>query len=198
MTTDSTWAEFADLTADREPLPFFDTALVVTDGEQGNGRLVVDLGCGAGVETRGFLARGWRVFAMDAEPHAIEVLLERVHEEHRGRLETAVGSFTSTPLPQADLVYASLSLPFAAEDFLASVDAALTAVKPGGHFVGVFLGPNDTWAPDDDTKVVDRSDLGRLFSGFADVLIEEDEFDGSYSKGDKHWHWFVVSARRPA
>lgn len=189
------WARFAEATASRRPLPFFDIAMDATDGDHGGGRLAIDLGCGAGVETLALLERGWRVFAMDSEPRAIEVLADRVPESHQANLQTAVGRFTDVDLPKADLVYASLSLPFAVNDFDASIDAALSAVRPGGWFVGVLLGANDTWA--DEVATVDRSELNRLFSGFENLSIDAQEFDGDSGAGPKHWHWYVIRALRP-
>lgn len=197
MITDTTWADYAERTAGRRPLPFFETAIGVTRGEDGTGRLVIDLGCGAGVEAQGFLDRGWEVFAVDSEPRAVEVLLEATPAEHKARLRTVVGRFNEVALPEADLVYASLSLPFAGPDFDESVQAALGAVAPGGWFVGVFLGPNDTWASEDGVAIVDKSSLHRLLRGFEEVMVRPSEFDGDSGVGPKHWHWYVVSARRP-
>lgn len=196
--SDSTWADYAERTAGRKPLPFFETAIAVTGGNDGAGRLVLDLGCGAGVEVRAFLERGWDVFAVDAEPRAVEVLLEGMPEEHLSRLRTAVGRFSEVDLPRADLVYASLSLPFAGAEFDESVAAALEAVAPGGWFVAVFLGPNDTWASDDGVAIVDKSTLHRLLRGFEDITVAPSEFDGGSGAGPKHWHWYVVSAKKPA
>ncbi|MEA1902605.1 MAG: methyltransferase domain-containing protein [Actinomycetota bacterium] len=193
---DSGWEQYAEVTAGRPPLPFFDVAVAKANGDHGDGRLVVDLGSGGGVEARAFLERGWRVFAVDAEPRAVEVLLERTNREHLDRLETAVGRFTDVTLPQADLVYASLSLPFAVDDFEESIASALAAVRPGGWFIGVLLGPHDTWA--DQVATVDRSDIARLFTDFENLDIDTHEFDGPSGIGPKHWHWHVISARKPS
>ena len=193
---EDTWAAFAAATAGRTTLPFFDRAIAVTGGDDGAGRLVVDLGCGTGVETRAFLERGWSVFASDGEPRAIDVVTAEVPDEHRSRLTTAVGRFVEVDLPPADLVYAQFSLPFAADEFDESVAGALAAVRPGGWFVGQFLGQHDTWAPDADVAPVDRVDLERLFAGF-EMTIDEQEYDGPSGAGPKHWHIFHVEARRP-
>ena len=188
-----TWSKFADMTVDREPL-FYHVAEQVA-GDDGAGRLVVDLGCGAGSASRTFLAHGWRVFATDAEPRGIQLLLDRVGDNERSRLETAVGRFTEVDLSLADLVFASLSLPFAVEEFEDSLDAALSALKPGGWFVAVLFGPNDSWA--DEVVTVDRDYLEDRFEEFESVEVRDEEFDGQTEAGPKHWHWMTIIARRP-
>jgi SAM-dependent methyltransferase len=193
----STWARYAEGTAGRDPMKFLAQAIEQTAGEEGDGRLAIDLGSGAGNETLALLERGWKVHAVDSEPRAIEMLESRVDETQRSRLTTQVGAFDKAALPLADLVFASLSLPFAGDSHDLSVQRALNAVKPGGWFVGVLFGHNDTWSSNTEVSSVDRGDIAALFTGFDPVEIDEEEFDGSSSIGEKHWHWYVVSAHRP-
>lgn len=193
----STWARYAEGTAGRDPMKFLAQAIKLTAGGEGHGRLAIDLGCGAGNETLALLEKGWDVHAIDSEPRAIELLRSRVGDDALSRLTTQVGAFDEVDLPMADLVFASLSLPFAGEKHDASVRRALAAVKPGGWFVGVFFGHNDMWASTPGVSSIDRDDIATLFAGFDPVDIDEEEFDGPSSIGEKHWHWYVVSACRP-
>lgn len=194
----SVWARYAEGTAGRDPMKFLARAVEVTDGDSGGGRLAIDLGCGAGNEVLALLERGWRVHAVDGEPKAIEILESRVSAAARSRLTTEVARFHEADLPQADLVFASLSLPFAGKNQDEAVSHALDAVRPEGWFVGVFFGKNDSWASLEGVASVDRSRISSLFEGFDSVQVDEEEFDGPSGAGDKHWHWFVVAARRPA
>ena len=155
---------------------------------------MIDLGCGGGADTRAFLEHGWSVFAVDAEPRAIEVLRAHVPEHQTARLTTAVGRFNEVDLPAADLVFASLSLPFAGDEFEESIAAAIGALKPGGWFVAVLLGGNDSWA--DEVATVDSGQLEHLLLDFDHVGIKEQEFEGDSGAGPKHWHWVMVTARR--
>lgn len=177
-------------------MEFLDTALRLADGESGQGRLAIDLGCGAGNETIALLQRGWRVHAVDGAPRAIEVLNERVPPDLAQMLTTEVTFFHEALLPDADLVFASLSLPFAAQHLRDSVEVAVKAVRPGGWFVGVFFGHNDTWADEDDVATVDTDDINSMLTELEGVSIEESEFDGPSGAGPKHWHWYVAGARR--
>ncbi len=63
----------------------------------------------------------------------------------------------------ADLVFASLSLPFAGDKHDSSVRRALAAVKPGGWFVGVLFGHNGTWASNPAVSSIDRGDVVTSF-----------------------------------
>jgi len=193
----SNWARYAEGTAGREPMKFLAHAIELTKGGEGHGRLAIDLGCGAGNEALALLERGWKVHAIDSEPRAVELLESRVGDDDLPRLTTRIGAFDEIDLPMADLVFASLSLPFAGDKHDSSVRRALAAVRPGGWFVGVLFGHNDTWASNPAVSSVDRGDIVTIFSGFDPVEIKEEEFDGPSSIGKKHWHWYVVSARRP-
>lgn len=191
------WARYAEGTAGRQPMEFLDRAIELTEGGVGLERLAIDLGCGAGNETLALLERGWRVHAVDGEPRAIEILTDRVPADIAARLTTEVSLLHQANLPRADLVFASLSLPFAGKQLRQAVDNATAAVKTGGWFVGVFFGHNDTWAAEDDVATVDAAEIEAMFAEFEMVHIDESEFDGPSGAGPKHWHWYVVSARRP-
>lgn len=191
------WARYAEGTAGRDPVKFLDVALEKTGGRQGLGRLAIDLGSGAGNEALVLLEHGWRVLAIDGEPRAIEILESRVPKGLSPRLETLVVGFTSLKLPPADLVFASLSLPFAGDDLERVVGLALDAVVPGGWFVGVLFGAEDDWASEPDIAVVGLDDIDRWLADFTNLEIAEEEFDGPSGSGPKHWHWYVVSAQRP-
>jgi SAM-dependent methyltransferase len=191
------WSDFYEATADRGLNERFLRAIELTAGNEGAGKVAIDLGSGAGVESKAFLDRGWSVFAIDAEPAAIERLLAEVGGEQRRRLTAVVGAFDEVELPQADLVFAQYSLPFAAADRLDdSVRAALAAVKPGGWFYGQLFGPNDDWA-NKGTTPIDRAAIIEHFAGFDPVSIEEeDAVRDTVNLGMKRWHVFTIEAQR--
>ncbi|MGI9609302.1 MAG: class I SAM-dependent methyltransferase [Acidimicrobiia bacterium] len=195
--TDMEWSGFIEATADIEPTAFHAFAMPLV-GSDGDGRQAIDLGFGGGRDTRVFLANGWSVYATDVTPEAAQILLSRVDPDQRDRLTIEIGRFHEVNLPMADLVYASYSLPFAAGDFEASVDAALAAVRPGGWFAGVFFGVNDEWISPE-VAAVTREWIGARFAGWESIRIDEFDDDGEFGmEGDtKHWHWYFVAAQRP-
>ncbi|MCL1592951.1 MAG: class I SAM-dependent methyltransferase [Actinomycetia bacterium] len=192
------WVTFLEATTSRGPLEYFHSAMEFVDGNRGKGRQAIDLGCGGGADTRGLLARGWRVLAVDAEPEARRMLELRTPDAHRERLEIMIGQFHAVLLPPADLVYAQFSLPFAGDDHHAAVVNALSAVSPGGAFVGQLFGEHDDWASDPHVAWVDRNWIEQTFSDFAEVDIDERDNEGPYgTEGSiKRWHFFHIRARR--
>src|SRR5436305_1458940 len=70
--TGISWPEFARATRDDPhwPLMARAAAMLARPGD------ALDLGCGAGRDTRYLLAHGWRVTAVDSEPEAISLLTE--------------------------------------------------------------------------------------------------------------------------
>jgi tellurite methyltransferase len=194
---DHDWMAFLEATTSRGPLEYFHSAMAFVDGHRGAGRQAIDLGCGGGADTRLLLARGWRVFAVDAEPHAGVLLEEATPERDRDRLDVAIGQFDEVDLPQADLVYAQFSLPFAGKRLDAAVENALSAIGPGGAFVGQFFGANDDWADDAGVAWVDRSWVEETFCDFKELDVDERDHRGPYgTRGEtKRWHFFHVRAR---
>ena len=159
--------------------------------------VAVDLGCGDGKESLELLSRGWTVLATDQAPEAIDRLLASVPLEARERLTTAVAAFTEVDFPTADLVYAGLSLPFCtAADFARVWPNIVTALRPGGFFVGHFFGPNDTWAGTPDMNFHSRAEVEQLLSGLEAISLGEHDADGEAVGGPKHWHLFSVICRK--
>jgi len=74
---DTHWPDYYAATVDR---PAWGTTIDAAErfaaqvGPEAPPLLAVDLGCGAGRDTRELLRRGWRVLAVDAEAAAIEAV----------------------------------------------------------------------------------------------------------------------------
>jgi SAM-dependent methyltransferase len=159
--------------------------------------VAVDLGCGDGKETLELLALGWTVLATDRAPEGIERLLESVPPEACERLTTRIAAFTDVDFPAADLVFAAVSLPFCGPaDFKRVWENIVTALRPGGFFVGHMFGPHDTWAGTPDMNFHPRTEVEQLLTGFEIISLREQDEDGAAVGGPKHWHLFHVIARR--
>src|SRR3982750_3460898 len=82
------WAEYNDSQRGREVRPLC-AELIALAGD-GAGRAAVDLGCGAGIETRALLRAGWRVHATDSAPGTRERVVATTEEADPARLTVEV------------------------------------------------------------------------------------------------------------
>jgi SAM-dependent methyltransferase len=191
----STWTAYYESQGDRAPR---DLLLSTLDAFGPGARDAIDLGCGTGIETVAILRRGWRVFAIDAEPAGIERLLVRASAPERERLQAQVGSIEDVELPTGDLVWAGYSLFFVPPQRFATTWTGIKgSVRPGGRFAGQLLGERDTWAAGGDVNAHTRADAQAFFDGWTLERFDEEENDGDACSGPKHWHLFHVVARAP-
>ena len=191
----STWTAYYESQGDRAPR---DLLVSTLDAFGPGARDAIDLGCGTGIETAAILRRGWRVFAVDAEPVGIERLLRRAAAPERERLQAQVGSIEDVELPTADLVWAGYSLFFVPPQRFASTWTGIKrSVRPGGRFAGQLLGERDSWTAGGDVNGHTRADAEAFFDGWTLERFDEEENDGDACSGPKHWHLFHVVARAP-
>ncbi|MEV6851122.1 class I SAM-dependent methyltransferase [Actinoplanes sp. NPDC051411] len=191
------WAEYNDSQQGRAARPLC-AELITLDGD-GAGRDAIDLGCGAGIETRALLSAGWRVYATDAAPGTRERVLAATDETDPARLTVEVTDLrTLRDLPHADLIYAGYSLPYVGPNHLPAVWRVIRARLRPGAWLGVNLfGENDSWAGNPDEVFLGASAARALFDGLDVLRFDEVEEDGPAYSGTKHWHTFDVIARMP-
>lgn len=186
------WPEFYRITKDRPPWP----RLVAAVEQLGRVGKALDLGCGAGRDTRYLLARGFEVTAVDRESASLAALAD-LPGEHLHLVQSAFEDFT---FGQYDLVNAHFSLPFTRKDRFATIFARLkSSLKPGGIFVGQFFGVNDTWnVPENSMTFFTAEQARQQLAGLEILEFEEEDQDGATADGtQKHWHIYHLIARRP-
>jgi len=185
------WSAYNEAQVGREPRALCRD--VLARAGEGRGRLAVDLGAGAAVETTAMLAAGWRVLAVDSDAG----LAERFGEV--ADLEVRVAAFEDVDLPQADLVHAGYALPFVGpEDFPRVWQEVRAALAPGAWLAVDLFGDRDDWAGEDGMTFVDRARVDDLLHGLDVVDLDEEERDaGAFRSDTKHWHVFHVIARQP-
>ncbi len=192
------WSAYHRFTAGREPRPLF--ARAIEHLGPARGRSAVDIGFGDGTESRGLLAGGWSVFAVDVEPTAADGLTRGLPAEERSRLQVVTARVEDVELPPADFVYAGFALPFCAPDRFPEVwDRIGEALSPDGLFAGQLFGDRDSWAPNPEMTFVDRDQLTSLLAAYEVLHLEEEDAPGDSFAGPKHWHVFhLMALRRPA
>jgi len=161
-------------------------------------RLAVDLGCGAGRDTRELLRRGWRVLAVDREGAAIEAVVAATPEDDRARLESVVADLATVELPACDLVLASVSLQFLTPaEHAAAFERITAALRPGGRFAGLLYGDRDEAASDPAYTCPSPDAIRGYLAAFDIESWFEREEDGKMALGDPHHiHLIEVVARR--
>ena len=194
------WRQYYEVTAERPP---WTTVIKAAEafGEPRpwrDPRRAVDLGCGGGRDARELLRRGWRVLAMDATPHAMDVLRSLTPLDHLERLETHVGDLADFDIPPCDLVNASLILPFlGADDYAATWARIRDALAPGGRFAGMLFGDRDGLADDPDATCPPPDVIRAHLDGFEIEYWAEKEEDGHTALGEAHhFHLIEVVAVR--
>lgn len=189
------WAKFYRHTRERPPWPRMIRAasLVPLKGR------ALDLGCGAGRDTRYLLSQGFQVTAVDADANAMAILATFPHQE---RLRAVQSSFVDFAFERYDLINAHFSLPFLPrEQFYAVFEKVRQALSPGGLFVGQFFGIHDQWNTPENASAMTfltREEALQALEGLDVIEFEEEDVDSVVADGSpKHWHAFHTIARKP-
>ena len=163
--------------------PLLEEALPLLPLAANSGRplLAIDLGGGDRLDSLELLRRGWTVLALRETPGG--------PRRESVRLTVQVTDFRALVLPPADLIYTGPALCLRpAPEFGPVWSRIVPAVRPGGWFVGRFLGDRHGRVPDPGLTFVTRKQVVTLLSGFLVELLREREADGD--------HGFEVLARR--
>jgi SAM-dependent methyltransferase len=195
-----TWNDYYEWLKGREPRPLFLEAFERFRQSPTAGRPMqaVDLGFGDGTETLAMLAAGWRVLAVDNEPAAITRLETATPAKHRPRLDVKAVPFEQVELPNADLVYAGLSLPFCRPDYFEGLWRDIRdCLRPGGRFAGQLFGVRD--ARVDSPYIMSHSleEVERLLATGLEVeTFREIDEEREAFVGPEHWHMFEIIVRK--
>jgi tellurite methyltransferase len=188
------WSSYNATQHDRPPRPLARTLL--QHAGDGAGRLALDLGFGAGVETALLLRRGWRVLAIDGDPAAADSLLTRLPVEDRARLTVRTQAFADVDtLPPVDVVHAAWSLPYAGVHLERLWELLLSALVPGGWLACDLFGVRATADVEDLARLSD-ADVDRFVDRLDIVHREVQEADGESYGRPMHWHVHSVVGRR--
>jgi SAM-dependent methyltransferase len=187
------WESFYGVTKDSAPWPLLMRAAALAPA----GGRALDLGAGAGRDTRYLLAQGFLVTAVDAEPSAV-ALLSALPQD---RLRVVQSAFEDFAFGTYDVISAQFALPFVPREHFADVFTRLkAALAPGGIFAGQFFGIHDQWnTPERAMTFLTRAEAEALLSDLETIELTEEDDDGHTADGSpKHWHVFHILARKPA
>jgi SAM-dependent methyltransferase len=192
------WDSFYRITKDSPPWALMMRAAALAPAK---GR-ALDLGAGAGRDTRYLLAQGFQVTAVDAQAEAVALLATLAPPDAPERLLAVKSTFEDFTFESGayDLINAQFTLPFVArEHFFAVFSRIKAALTPGGVFAGQFFGIHDEWnASNSDMTFLTRAEAEAQLGDLETIEFRELEEDGHVADGrSKHWHVFHILARRP-
>lgn len=161
-----------------------------------NQRQALDMGCGAGRDTKFLLEHGFNVTAVDANNGAVDYMLSIKPKDRLNFFQT---DFESFEFGSYDLINASYCLPFLHYEVIGEVfDRIKAAIKPGGLFVGQLFGLSDEFnTPGETMTFLTVPQVERLLRDMEIIKLQELEYDGQLANGKpKHWHYFDIIARK--
>lgn len=194
----SRWNAFYANSESRGPSALLSRAssLVITSADIPQ---AIDLGCGTGKEAQQLLQAGWNVLAIDNEPEAIARTIANCAASSPGELATLLCDFERlVELPRSQLIHAGLALPFCQPARFEQLwHLVLSALEPGGVFVGHFFGVNHAWSTLAHLSFHTEPRIRQLCEGLDIILLRESETPSHTPSGHLNWHRFDVIARKP-
>jgi tellurite methyltransferase len=186
------WTNYYRLTKDRPP----HSRLLRAVEYLGCTGEALDLGCGIRADTRYLVTQGFHVTAVDREATALKSLADLP----QGSVECVLSSFEEFSFAIYDLINAHFALPFIKpEQFTTFFVRLKAAIRPGGIFVGQFLGVRDSWnIPENQMTFFTHKEAIEQLAALEILEFEEEEQDGVAAEGTtKHWHIYHILVRKP-
>ncbi len=176
----------------RKNVKFFIENIKVEPGK------AIELGCGAGSDTRYLIKKGWNVLAIDREDVEARIS-KRLNTEELKNFRFQKQKFENIKLEKSNLIVANYSLPFCQKDkFKELWNKIKTSISNKGYFIGNFFGVKDEWnAGNFQIIFFTKEQVLELFTDFEIICFKEIEKDMLTGLGKmKHCHIFNVIAKK--
>ena len=160
--------------------------------------ICIDLGCGAGRDSKFLIKNGWKVIAIDKEDTE-KMIRSSLQEEEQNYLKFIKQDFENNIILQScNLLVANSSLSFCnRKNFDDLWKKIVDSISKDGYFVGNFFGINDSWANRPNMVFFTKEEVIKLFSSFEIINFKEVAKNGKTALGiEKHWHIFNVIAKK--
>lgn len=155
--------------------------------------IAYDLGAGTGRDSFELIKNDFFVFSIDNNPSLISY-----YKEISKKFEKLVFKcceIEKIKLENADLINASLSLPFVKRDFFYDVmDNIKNGIKEDGIFCGHFFGTKDEWKS---LTLLEKDEIKEIFSDWTFLSFIETEGPKTTASGvSKYTHIIQVVVRK--
>lgn len=156
----------------------------------------LDLGCGAGRDTRALVSAGFNeVVAVDKYPVAETYVRKNIPADKQAAVTFVADDYQDAyPDGCFDLINAQLTLSHNTPDtFNRVMELTRQKLSSGGLFVGNFFGDRHPYnQPGTQFTFLTRSQVEHLFPRMHYVNLDEREQEGPEPYAGERWHWFDI------
>ena len=162
-----------------------------------NIKTAIDLGCGAGRDTKFLLKNSKKVIDID-RVDVRKFLYKNLDKNEMENLTFIQSNFSEVELPNADLIISYEALPFCSREELNSIIKKIkVSLNDNGYLLCNFFGKNDEWFGNDKILFLEKEEIKEILSDFNIIKIKEIEQDSETAMHQmKHWHVFWIIAKR--
>lgn len=139
-------------------------------------QLAIDMGCGAGRDTKYLLKNKWKVVAIDKE-NTCEMLTNNLNEKEKSNFKFIQEDINKIELPKCQLINAMnvLNLSnYKKEKFMKLWDKIEKSLELNGYFVGNFFGIEDEWNNKYHKMIFfTKEEINKMFENFNIIYFQE-------------------------